>query len=436
MSRTNIDETVTESGSWKQVTVSNLTTKTPVTSTNNLVQPKSSVHTVRVGNVTPGFRTLKTLRNVPAQQFSFLREEIRNIRGGFVYETMASYYGKVDERVTVSGDRIRDFPSEADYEYFSAWPALDREVRSKMLLELKDQKTNLVNMLAERTQTANMLVKTATRLVGAYNSLRRGDYASAAQVLGVNASRSARKRYHQKWLDARLRDLKLRANWDPNVRDVAANGLLELRYGWQPLLQDLYGSVELIAQASMREERNRAHVRVKKQYTSKMKVMGRETTYTHSFLVERRAVVTRQMTIDYAVDQPVVHSLAQVGIINPAVVLWEITPWSFVVDWLIGIGDFLGTLDATFGLVFKRGCTTDSTEYFVTVTSTLPGADNGYHRMVFAHGQGTKRRFQLNRYRLSQFPDVPIPVVKNPMSLVHVENALALLSQTFKPQRK
>jgi hypothetical protein len=49
--------------------------------------------------------------------------------------------------------------------------------------------------------------------------------------------------------------------------------------------------------------------------------------------------------------------LNQLGLLNPLSFAWEITPWSFVVDWLIPIGPVLSALTAPVGLNFISGST-------------------------------------------------------------------------------
>lgn len=46
---------------------------------------------------------------------------------------------------------------------------------------------------------------------------------------------------------------------------------------------------------------------------------------------------------------------ANTGISNPALLAWELLPWSFVIDWFIPVGDYLESLSAFDGFTFSGG---------------------------------------------------------------------------------
>jgi hypothetical protein len=58
-----------------------------------------------------------------------------------------------------------------------------------------------------------------------------------------------------------------------------------------------------------------------------------------------------------ATDQTVA-SLRDYGLINIAENAWELIPFSFVVDWFVGVGDFLHNITALAGLTFENGSIT------------------------------------------------------------------------------
>jgi len=55
------------------------------------------------------------------------------------------------------------------------------------------------------------------------------------------------------------------------------------------------------------------------------------------------------------VTDPTIYQLNRYGVANPLSLLWELTTLSFVVDWFTGIGDFLDSLTASFGLSYLWG---------------------------------------------------------------------------------
>jgi hypothetical protein len=42
--------------------------------------------------------------------------------------------------------------------------------------------------------------------------------------------------------------------------------------------------------------------------------------------------------------------LSQIGVTNPLSLAWELVPYSFVIDWFIPVGDYLGSFDALVGV--------------------------------------------------------------------------------------
>lgn len=61
------------------------------------------------------------------------------------------------------------------------------------------------------------------------------------------------------------------------------------------------------------------------------------------------------MACNYKVTTPSLYELNRYGLLNPAALLWELQPLSFVADWFTGLGSFLQALSLGFGLRFQNG---------------------------------------------------------------------------------
>jgi hypothetical protein len=122
--------------------------------------------------------------------------------------------------------------------------------------------------------------------------------------------------------------------------------------------------------------------------------------------------------------------------LDPAVILWETLPYSFVVDWFFDIGGFLSTRAALSNLssiqisnAFQTRTELRKTEYDFAPTAfhgtgTTVSFSGGYH--------GSSVRKLLNRTVLgSTLPEPKIPMLNFKGSLTKYANALALLSQLF-----
>lgn len=127
-----------------------------------------------------------------------------------------------------------------------------------------------------------------------------------------------------------------------------------------------------------------------------------------------------------AVIDPVIHSLSQQGLINPASIAWDLVPYSFVFDWLLPIGDILRGYESELGLQFISGYISQRTT--ANVTTTVTPYDTGSFR-----GSGTSttdETFRFTRTGLTSFPMPSMYIKKNWASTWHGAEALALLSQT------
>lgn len=292
---------------------------------------------------------------------------------------------------------------------------VDQLAKRQHLLDLKDQKVNLVQAYAERHQTVRLFQDAITRSVGAVTALKRGNFAAAARSLGVRAS------------PRRIR--KYKKGWASNQSDAVASGWLELKYGWQPLLQDIYGSAESIAQKQVREVRNRVVTKL----TRKSMTMGSSPQLQYGGVIKSSSELRYSVKYtSYFTTSEGIHTPAQMGITNPALIAWELTPWSFVVDWFIPIGNYISSWDATLGLTFQKGCRTTFKK--LTLDSRRfsgPGAGWPYPDILVANHGATMEEVTVNRGALSAFPNVQLPSFKSPISGVHIANALALLKTAF-----
>lgn len=281
-----------------------------------------------------------------------------------------------------------------------SWAQIDLKILSKM----KDSKLNLGNFIAERQQVLDLISSTAKRLAKAYALLRyaRNPFA-AAKVLGV------------KWKHRRKHSAK----------KSAANLWLELQYGWKPLLSDVHSAAEQLAEWNLRISKQwyKAGHTVQKTFSSEVTVRGVERT-------SRNTNMRISKTVFFSVNSETARRLVEIGLTNPASIAWEATPYSFVVDWFLPVGKYLDNLDSTLGCNFLGGYTTE--KYDQDISQKGIGSEViGNVRYTYSHS-GTARWRQFDRKVVTEFPPVPTPVWKNPVSQLHVANALALLTQVFK----
>jgi len=302
----------------------------------------------------------------------------------------------------------------------------------KLQAKIKNEKVNIGNALAERHQLFKMIAGTATKIANSYIALKHGNInAAVASLSGVLSSGNV-KWYKQKIHSPVVRrSVKRRFNKSFNregPQTAAANAWLELQYGWKPLIDDLYGAAEALADHYYRSRPPIGRVT----HSIERDKTVTQTDANHATLVGSH---TTRITggLRYTVTNSVFRELSEVGLTNPLSIAWEVMPFSFVVDWFIPIGNHLNVLDAYVGVSFLDGYWNEKavqTLSYENLSTYNYGAPNTYrYEWNVPYGQATYRTFK--RTVMSGFPPIELPRMKNPFSTAHVANALALLTQAF-----
>jgi hypothetical protein len=182
---------------------------------------------------------------------------------------------------------------------------------------------------------------------------------------------------------------------------VAAQAYLEYVYGWKPLVEDIYGTYLVLKRYASGDEPIIIHGHGSQTQRSN----SQKPIQTSTFKTLLNSDETYKGTCDlYACVDPqyaALRALNQLGLLNPAEILWDITPWSFVVDWVIPIGPVLTAFMAPIGLNFVSGTQAVrftrnySGDYHSYVNSPLPvltdrslsytANNEGYIRSVLAN---------------------------------------------------
>lgn len=250
---------------------------------------------------------------------------------------------------------------------------------AQAMAKANNQELNLSNSFAELGETAQTVVDRATKLVKALAYARKGQWSKAFTEFGV-------KGYKQNG-----------STW------------LEYQYGWRPLVGDLLAGVDLLQKGLARPLRVTCKSQVKESYpmpeSSTATVMG-GFWYQGCFV-----------RLDYVVSSQTLHSLNQTGLASPLVTLWEVVPFSFLVDWILPIGTWLEALHASIGLTFKSGSQTirnwGEVDVRINVRSTEGNGASPLYENVFRslYYEGSSVRRTV--YAL---PPIPLLYMRNPLS--------------------
>jgi len=241
--------------------------------------------------------------------------------------------------------------------------------------------------LAEAGQAIGMITGIAGRIDKAWRAAKRGNFAAASQALagaGTIAKKVAR-------------------NW------------LELQYGVKPLLNDVYNAAETMAHFT--------ETPVSNVYSVYRKVPGVLHSDSPPNVLFPDGFCYTSVKIKAIISEINVPSM--IGLQDPASVLWEKLPYSFVADWFIPIGNYLAarqlvqSVKGTFVVTRKE-------EY----RSNRPVSANPFRNDMDGNLlEFRDRQLKLTR-TVSSTLDVPLPVVK-PLSKsatwLHAANAVGLL---------
>jgi hypothetical protein len=204
--------------------------------------------------------------------------------------------------------------------------SLQNEIFIDLLGKVADQKVNLAVALAEGRKTADMILGSAKRISNAYRAFRRGNFREVAKQLDITPSR-----VHKNWL--------------------------AYKYGWMPILMDVKGGAEALAQHhvgrplrfSVKGTRSASFERGE---IVPVPIYGAQGTKNRVLTLTGGVTVRGYMYLE--ITNPNTSTLQQLGLTNPALVAWELVPFSFVFDWFISVGDYLKGLTALHGVAVRR----------------------------------------------------------------------------------
>lgn len=267
-------------------------------------------------------------------------------------------------------------------------PDMNR-VDGALRAKIKDSNLNLAQSLAEYKQTSSMLSGAVKDLVGIFRNVRSGRAGKALYRALTRPPNEQSKRVANRWL--------------------------ELQYGIRPLMSDVFGSAEALQKALV--EGRYQYVRVK--FTEK----HRRTTTTSAFITTERLTTTLNGKARYKISSAAVKQLSEIGITNPALLAWELVPYSFVVDWFFNVGNWLSSLDALAGvsdLTIQKG-------YYLEGETSYQGI-LGWGKFYTAP-TGMAKETKSERFTSGKSLAMPRLMYKPSLSLTKVLNAMALLRQ-------
>lgn len=289
-------------------------------------------------------------------------------------------------------------------------PLVSANVENRLIvnarLKVRDQKVNLALAFAEANKTAAGIGDRLLMLYRSARALKKGQINKAWKEIGLHPGNKGKK---------------------------AASTWLEVQYGWLPLMSDIKGSYEQLTRKT-RDAGLKFKVKTTYAEQSDSSVNYNGNDGLSPFIIHQVDKLDQraQLVMYYVVDNPELLTASAVGLTDPFSIVWELTPYSFLFDWVVPIGDFLGSISATEGTSFVSGTYTRTSRLTRRHTAVGITISTGYGTL---EGKGTavglETRFEMSRKVIPSSP-MPLPFIKNPLSVGHALNALALLRGVFK----
>lgn len=286
--------------------------------------------------------------------------------------------------------------------------------------------------MGEVNKTAAHVAETAGRLAKGMGQLRKGHLGDFMRTMGVTTHTSKVRAYRNRW--------RRESQSGSDMQQFAAKTWLEYSYAWKPLISDVYAQAQNLSRYLQEYNyglfEERASAQSRKVYVEDP--LNQNPIWANRKVVDVIAKVI--YIVRYRIADGEVKAKDVFGLANPALVAWELVPFSFVADWFIPIGTFLEGLMAYNGIVFAGGTRTGQRIVHVKCTS-YPGKGvkgSGASRQVAMFGAAESNGMfrELSRTVISDFPRLSPPRLKDPRSIAHAASAISLLQTMFRGSRR
>ncbi len=370
------------------------------TVTYNVVMPNGSVR-----------RKTYRLRRTPSRQ-KRMGENPFTASGTRVRTCPAKIIEK-SECVDFHGNPLHSYVYSTSDDFLSSTPHMewgpeqDYALYGKLREKIQGEAFNLAVFLGEGRESLATIADAANRIYRSGKALLKGKANDAARILVQGRPKAKIPKDAKSVKD--ISASKVTAEW-------FAEHWLQFQYGWKPLLEDCKAAAAHLAymQNSPRQKVYRAAKLFKGQPKSGYpyaKPVGESRVFGSV-----KAIVTH------------VNEARLAGLLDPASLVWEKLPYSFVVDWFVPIGDYLSACELSRSLTATYVISKGFKAFSNTVVQT------GYTpKYIFLTGEAWMESWHITRDVVTDLP-VPPPTLKGlekSASFSHCVSAVSLLISAF-----
>lgn len=275
---------------------------------------------------------------------------------------------------------------------------LELIAQNKALKSARNQGVNLANMLGEYRQASNLFVDLVTEFYRVTQAVIKKD----PRILAYGYF---------------YRNGKARPNMTKRTLKNLSEYWLAYMYGVKPLMNDMHDAMQQLRTHATRPLFERVDEYAKEEYSVTRYPLS-SIDFTPCRVTDYAIYKVRALCYFSVRNDLLQGSLGAYGFTNPLSVAWELTPFSFVVDWWVNVGEVLESLD--------NAVYFDQTKSTIQFIHTLYGIRKGEHLGV----TGTYEFKTYTRRAPTGIPSVTASFrTKLKPSLTHTANGLALLSK-------
>lgn len=220
-----------------------------------------------------------------------------------------------------------------------------------------------------------------------------------------------------------------------DIASSTSSRWLEYRYGWLPLVYEVQGAVKALSPT--REFKTRAVARGRKEFTRKESwnavhngLFGSMGNFT--FKYEQDEKLSCRAYCLFEADLRF-QTARDFGVTEVPLALWELVPFSFVVDWFVNVGDWITAMTPKLGVnILAEGVTVEHNRSIkrTIVGWSSGGTSGGFWQVSNAVGSLTDVYTENLKTRTPNLTNVfSFPPIDVKLNVKRVADALALLAK-------
>lgn len=168
---------------------------------------------------------------------------------------------------------------------------------------------------------------------------------------------------------------RIRLLREKDQREPLANQVLETEFGWKPLFEDLTAAFTVLCSEYPRPVFVGAHASAS-YHGSSYEWLGVDS------LTQATSRAHCRISAQVVVDNPNLWMLGRLGLLNPAAIVWDLIPWSFLVGMVTNVNQLVNGFYPYPGLTMVHASTTSRLRTDQIITSAnwrYPGQLAGRH---------------------------------------------------------